>query len=73
MQYTHVIWDFNGTIMDDVDIAVAAVNDMLDKRGMARTNRADYLQMIESPIIEYYKKDLRSVGGLLRGYSGGVP
>ncbi|MBQ2651507.1 MAG: HAD family hydrolase [Clostridia bacterium] len=56
MQYTHVIWDFNGTIMDDVDIAVAAVNDMLDKRGMARTNRADYLQMIESPIIEYYKK-----------------
>jgi len=56
MRYTHIIWDFNGTIMDDVDIAVAAVNDMLEKRGMALTNRADYLQMIESPIIEYYKK-----------------
>ncbi len=56
MRYTHMIWDFNGTIMDDVDIAVAAVNDMLRKRGMAETNRSDYLQMIESPIIEYYKK-----------------
>jgi len=56
VRYTHVIWDFNGTIMDDVDIAVAAVNDMLEKRGMVPTNRTDYLRMIESPIIEYYKK-----------------
>ena len=56
MKYTHIIWDFNGTIMDDVDIAVAAVNDMLDKRGMARTDRTAYLGMITSPIIEYYKK-----------------
>ena len=56
MRYTHVIWDFNGTIMNDVDIAVAGVNDMLEKRHMPLTNRADYLNMIESPIIEYYKK-----------------
>ncbi len=56
MRYTHIIWDFNGTIMNDVDIAVAGVNDMLEKRNMPLTNRADYLNMIESPIIEYYKK-----------------
>lgn len=56
MKYTHIIWDFNGTLMNDVDIAIAAVNDMLTKRGMEVTNKADYLNMIESPIIEYYKK-----------------
>ncbi|MDD6315548.1 MAG: HAD family hydrolase [Clostridia bacterium] len=63
MQFTHVIWDFNGTLMDDVDVAVASVNDMLDKRGMQRTTRAEYVHMITSPIIEYYKKifDLRTV------------
>ena len=63
MQFTHVIWDFNGTLMDDVDVAVASVNDMLDKRGMQRTTRAEYVNMITSPIIEYYKKifDLRTV------------
>ena len=56
MKYTHIIWDFNGTIMNDVDIAVAAVNDMLEKRGMPLTDRAAYLTMIESPIIRYYEK-----------------
>lgn len=56
LRYTHVIWDFNGTLMDDVDVAVASVNDMLDKRGMARTDRAAYVRMVTSPIIEYYKK-----------------
>ncbi len=56
MRYTHIVWDFNGTLMDDVDVAVAAVNDMLRKRGMPLTNKTDYLGMIESPIIEYYKK-----------------
>lgn len=56
MRYTHIVWDFNGTLMDDVDVAVEAVNDMLRKRGMKLTDKAEYLTMITSPIIDYYRK-----------------
>ena len=38
MKITHIIWDFNGTVLDDVEMAVAAVNDMLDSRGLEKTN-----------------------------------
>ena len=63
MKYTHIVWDFNGTLMDDVDIAVASVNDMLKKRDMPKTDKNTYLTQITSPIIEYYRKifDLEKV------------
>ena len=63
MKYTHIVWDFNGTLMDDVDIAVASVNDMLEKRDMPKTDKNTYLTQITSPIIEYYRKifDLEKV------------
>lgn len=56
MKYSYIVWDFNGTLMNDVDIAVAAVNDMLLKRGMEPTYKEKYLKMVTSPIIDYYKK-----------------
>ena len=30
----HVIWDFNGTLLDDVDCCVATLNTMLIERAM---------------------------------------
>ena len=32
--YTHVIWDFNGTILDDVRLCIHCVNTMLADRGL---------------------------------------
>ena len=37
---THVLWDFNGTLLDDLDVAVAAVSDMLVSRGREPMTRA---------------------------------
>lgn len=54
--YTHAIWDFNGTISDDVSIGVGAINVMLKKRNLPILESFDeYRQKFKFPIIEYYK------------------
>ena len=53
---THVLWDFNGTLLDDLDVAVAAVSDMLVSRGREPMTRAWYYELMEMPIIRYYEK-----------------
>ncbi len=55
MKITHIIWDFNGTVLDDVHMAVAAVNDMLDARGLQKTDIDIYKRTLTMPLTEYYK------------------
>ena len=54
MRYEHIIWDFNGTILDDVETGILSVNKLLRDR--------------ELPIIES-KEQYRSVFGFpIKGY-----
>lgn len=54
--YTHIIWDFNGTIADDVTAGITSVNTMLKKRGLpVLTSHDDYRRKFKFPIIEYYR------------------
>lgn len=56
LKYTHLIWDFNGTILDDVDIGIEAANVLLKRRNLPLMNtRAEYQRLFRFPIIEYYK------------------
>lgn len=55
--YRWIVWDWNGTLLDDVDTAIRCVNDMLAKR--RRTDRMDrkrYHALMEMPIIRFYEK-----------------
>lgn len=54
--YSHVVWDFNGTLLDDLDVAIAAVSDMLARRNMPAMTRQRYYESMEMPIIRYYEK-----------------
>ena len=57
MNYTHIIWDFNGTILDDVQIGIDAVNKMLQKRDMPRIESVEqYREIFGFPIKEYYRR-----------------
>ena len=52
MTYTHVIWDFNGTILDDVQIGIDSVNVLLRKRGLPTVASVDAdREVFEFPII----------------------
>ena len=54
--YTHVLWDWNGTLFDDVDWCMQAMNTMLARRDMkALADRAAYHRVFGFPIIDYYK------------------
>lgn len=56
MKYDIIIWDFNGTIIDDVDLGISSVNTMLAKRGLLTiANADDYREKMKFPIIDYYR------------------
>ncbi len=55
MNYKYIVWDWNGTLFDDVQISVDAVNYMLEKTGYK--NRVDvklYKEIFRFPVSDYY-------------------
>ncbi len=56
MKYKHIIWDWNGTLLDDAWLCVEILNTMLDARGMRKTNLLQYQNDFDFPVFEYYVK-----------------
>ncbi len=56
MKYTHVIWDWNGTLLNDIGASLASVNDMLALRGREPIDIDYYRECIGVPIIKFYEK-----------------
>lgn len=57
MRYKHIIWDWNGTLFDDVDACIATMNEMLQRRNIEMIKSRDYYREIFCfPVIDYYKK-----------------
>lgn len=57
MKYTHIIWDFNGTLLNDVKTGIDSVNVMLEKRGLKTIDSLEYYHSVFSfPIIDYYRR-----------------
>lgn len=53
--FTHIFWDYNGTILDDVEVSVRAVNCMLEDRGLPTTDVNTYKNTLTLPLELYYK------------------
>ena len=54
--YSHIIWDWNGTLFDDVGWCVTVVNKMLAKRNMKRLESVlEYHNAFCFPVVNYYK------------------
>jgi phosphoglycolate phosphatase len=51
----HVIWDWNGTLLSDIEHAVRTVNRLLSEEKLAPTNVEDYKRIFGFPVIDYYK------------------
>ena len=52
----HVIWDWNGTLLDDLDLCVDVMNGLLGRRGLPLLDRARYLRLFDFPVREYYER-----------------
>lgn len=56
MKYTHIIWDWNGTLLNDISASLASVNDMLALRGKPPIDIDYYRDCIGVPIVKFYEK-----------------
>lgn len=55
MRYKHIFWDWNGTLIDDVNNALMCVNDMLKRKNREPITLSQYYDYIETPIIGFYR------------------
>ena len=53
--YQHVIWDWNGTILDDLALTLFSINKQLIKHGLKSINQFEHRENFFFPIQEYYK------------------
>ena len=56
MKYKHIIWDWNGTLVDDAWLCVEIMNKILEKRGMNSITIDDYREYFTFPVRDYYIK-----------------
>ncbi len=52
----HVIWDWNGTLLDDVSACVLSLNDILSGRGLKCVSIEDYQAEFDFPVKSFYTK-----------------
>ena len=52
----HIIWDWNGTILDDVSYAVETINWQLARHGRPTLSYAQYRDIFDFPIRRYYDR-----------------
>jgi len=53
---TTIIWDWNGTLLDDAEICREAINKMLKVRNLPELSLSTYRDVFTFPVIEYYKE-----------------
>ncbi len=56
MKLRHVIWDWNGTLVDDAWLCVEIVNELLTRRGLAPTTPCKYSEVFGFPLRAYYQR-----------------
>ncbi|MRS03322.1 HAD family hydrolase [bacterium] len=54
-KFQHIIWDWNGTLLDDVELCVSIINTLLVKRKLAPVSVEYYREIFSFPIIQYYE------------------
>ena len=54
--YKHLIWDWNGTLFDDVWLCVASINELLQARNLKSQNQYNYRAIFDFPVSDYYER-----------------
>lgn len=55
MSPRHIIWDWNGTLLDDVDVVVGVMNTLLGRRGLPTLTPDSYRDVFGFPVRSYYE------------------
>jgi phosphoglycolate phosphatase len=52
--YQHIIWDWNGTLLDDAWLCVEIMSGMLAQRDLPPLSMERYEQIFDFPVVDYY-------------------
>jgi phosphoglycolate phosphatase len=55
-KYSYIIWDWNGTLLDDAWLCVDVMNSMLAQRGLPAITLEIYRNIFDFPVRDYYLK-----------------
>jgi len=53
---SNIIWDWNGTLMDDLDLCIKVMNVSLAKRNMRLLTKEYYREIFDFPVEGYYQR-----------------
>jgi len=53
-KYKYIIWDWNGTLLNDVDYCVSCMNSLLKERHMPLLTKEKYRDIFTFPVQDYY-------------------
>lgn len=56
MNFTHVIWDWNGTLLDDLWLSHALTQNQLRRFGIAPISIAEYRDLFSHPVSLFYHR-----------------
>ena len=54
-QYKHIIWDWNGTLFDDIHVCCDIMNGLLSRRNLPTITVERYREAFTFPVREYYR------------------
>jgi phosphoglycolate phosphatase len=49
-----IIWDWNGTLLNDLELCIASINTLLAERTLPLLNHKSYKEVFSFPVKEYY-------------------
>jgi phosphoglycolate phosphatase len=56
MKYTTIIWDWNGTLLNDIKLCVEIVSELAEAHRKTPLTMEEYRSVFGFPIVDYYKK-----------------
>ncbi len=56
MDITTIIWDWNGTLLNDTELCRSIINKLLKRRGIASLSLDKYKEIFTFPVKDYYVK-----------------
>jgi len=51
----NIIWDWNGTLLNDLDFCISTINRLLQKRKLPLLNKSSYKEIFSFPVKDYYE------------------
>lgn len=56
MAYSTIIWDWNGTLLNDVDSSIETMNELLNRRHLPQLTKEQYKNIFGFPVFDYYQE-----------------